>query len=329
LLASAVRESEADRIEAWTEPMTHEDPRGRPTAAMVVHALASCAPPEVVLLPAVGVASALRRAASRKGEIHDRGAGEHGDVEHGAGEHGDVEHCDVEHCDVDHGRAERRAVVPLRESRWWRLRLNASRSLKRFGAGVAALGLVGGLGVGVAWVTHSGPWARASAATAAEQPGSVDGGLSTIAAGNATGLAVPEPLQAPDDAAERLTVARFDALARGDGDALVALTVAGSPARADAESTATSLRNGLLRVDGLAGSVEDSVRLGGAGDGALSEADTAVVRVRYRLGPHAVVAGGETTTYDGYEQTVDLTVEWVEGSGWLVSDAATVEAPGG
>ena len=314
LLASAVRESDADRIDAWTEPMTHQDPQGRPTAAMVVHALASCAPPEEVLLPAVGVASALRRAATQNSEAQDRRAGEHGDVEHG---------------DVEHGRTERRTVVPLRESRWWRLRLNAIRSLKRFGAVVAALGLVGGLGVGVAWATHSGPWAGANAATAAEPPGSVDGVPSAIAIGDAAVPAETEPLQVPDDAAERLTVARFDALARGDGDALVALTVAGSPARADAESTATVLRNGLLRVDGLEGSVEDSVRLGGAVDAALSEADTAVVRVRYRLGPHEVVAAGETTTYDGYEQTVDLTLEWVEGSGWLVSDAATVTAPGG
>jgi len=309
LLASAVRESDADRIDAWTEPMTHQDPQGRPTAAMVVRALASCAPPEEVLLPAVGVASALRRAATQNGEAHDRGAGEHGDVKH--------------------GRAERRTVVPLRESRWWRLRLNAIRSLKRVGAVVAALGLVGGLGAGVAWATHSGPWAGANSATAAEAPGSVDSGPSAIATGDAIGLAEPEPLQAPDDAAERLTVARLDALARGDGDALVALTVAGSPARADAESTATALRNDLFRVDGLEGSVEDSVRIGGAVDAALSEADTAVVRVRYRLGPHEVVTAGETTTYDGYEQTVDLTLKWVEGSGWLVSDAATVPAPGG
>lgn len=319
LLASAVRESDAGRIHAWTEPMTHGDPEGRPSAAMVVHALASCAPPEEVLLPAVGVASALRRAATHHGEAHHSGAGEHGNVKHG----------NVKHGDVGHGPAERRAVVPLQESRWWRLRLNATRSLKRCGAVVAALGLVGGLGAGVAWATHSGPWAGAISATAAEAAGSVDGGASAIATGDATGLTEPETLQAPDDAAKRLTVARFDALARGDGDALVALTVAGSPARADAESTATALRNDLLRVEGLEGSVEESVRIGGAVDAALTEADTAVVRVRYRLGPHEVVAAGERTTYDGYEQTVDLTLEWVEGSGWLVSDAATVTAPGG
>lgn len=319
LLASAVRESDADRIDAWTEPMTHQDPRGRPTAAMVVHALASCAPPQEVLLPAVGVASALRRAATQNGEARYTGACERRDIAEGDRERGHGER----------GRVEGRVAVPLRESRLWRLRLNASRLLKRFGAVVAALGVVGGVGLGVVWATRSGPWVGVNAATAVQAPGRADGGPSVIATGDATGLAEPERPQAPDDAAERLTTARFDALARGDCNALVALTVADSPARADAESTATAMRNGLLTVDGLEGSVEDSMRIGGALDSALSEGDTAVVRVRYRLGSHVVVAGGETTTYDGYEQTVDLTLEWVEGSGWLVSDAVTVTAPGG
>jgi hypothetical protein len=85
------------------------------------------------------------------------------------------------------------------------------------------------------------------------------------------------------------------------------------------------MRDGLLRVDGLEGSVEESVALdGGAVDASLGEGEDAVVRVHYRLGPHDVVTGGATTSYDGYEQTVDLTLEWVDGSGWLVSDAVTV-----
>ena len=67
---------------------------------------------------------------------------------------------------------------------------------------------------------------------------------------------------------------------------------------------------------------------GGAADGSASEPAGAVVRVRYRLGPHVVFADGETTHYDGYEQTVDLTLEWVDGSGWLVSDVATAPEAG-
>ena len=77
LLASAVREADSDRIQAWTEPMSHQDPLGRPTAAMVVHALASCAPPEEVPLPPVGVASALRRAATQSREGNVRGTTGH------------------------------------------------------------------------------------------------------------------------------------------------------------------------------------------------------------------------------------------------------------
>jgi hypothetical protein len=194
---------------------------------------------------------------------------------------------------------------------------------------MAAVGVMGGVGLGVVWAAHSGPWSGANATTAEGARRGLDGSPSAIATSDVAVPATFEALQPPDDAAKRLTVARFAALARGDGDALVALTVAGSPARADAESTAAALRSGLLRVDGLEGSVEDSVRIGGAVDAALSEADSAVVRVRYRLGPHHVVARGETTAYDGYEQTVDLTLDWVEGSGWLVSDAATVTAAGG
>ncbi len=296
LLASTVRESDADRIGAWTEPMTHPDPLGRPTAAMVVRALASCAHPEPVLLPATGVASALRRAATSNPE---------------AGAHS--------------------AAVPLRESRCWRLRLNATRSLMRVSVVIAALSLVGGVGIAVAWATHSGPLAESgSEAQDATLPsGVLDDGPDASAAGEAVAPSGANPLQAADDAGEKLTVARFDALSRGDGEALVALTVAGSPARADAEQTASALQNGLLRVDGLEGVVEDSVRLGGGAKGPSSEGDSVVVRVRYRLGPHVVMADGAETRYEGYAQTADLTLTWVEGSGWLVSDAVTVpEADG-
>lgn len=293
MLASAVRESDAERIGAWTEPMTHPDPAGRPTAAMVVHALASCAPPEEVKLPAIGVASALRRAATSHSST---------------GNHS--------------------AAIPLHASRWWRLRLQATQVAKRFGIVIATLGLVGGIGVGVGWVTHAGPWATRDIEAGAPpweagvgHPGErVEPAMGSSAA--------EEPLKASEAAAERLTASRFDALSRGDGGALVALTVAGSPARVDAEQTSLALKNGLLRVNGLVGSVEDSIRLGGAAAGSSNEPESAVVRVRYRLGPHVVVADGETTHYDAYEQTVDLTLEWVEGLGWLVSDVATVAEAG-
>lgn len=315
LLASAVRESESDRITAWTEPMTHPDSQGRPTAAMVVHALASCAPPEEVLLPPADVAGALRRAATSNRDV----------IEHRDVERGDVEHGTAEHLAGHDGAGSHRAAVPLRASRWWRLRLDAMRTIKRFGVVAAAVLLLGVAGLGMAFATHSGPWGRTDTVTGEEPQALPEAGASAITNPDAVVNSELEPLRAPDAAAERLTAARFEALARGDGDALVALTVAGSPARDDAEDTAVAMRDGLLRVDGLEGSVEESVALGGgAVDASLGEGEDAVVRVHYRLGPHDVVTGGATTSYDGYEQTVDLTLEWVDGSGWLVSDAVTV-----
>lgn len=276
LLASAVRESDAARIGAWAEPMTHPDPLGRPAAAMVSRALASCAPPEEIALTAIGVASAMRRAAASVSEGGSRAM-----------------------------------TVPLAESRWWRLRLKASRSVRRLGVVIAGLGLTCGLGAGVAFATHSGPWAeRGTASPAATLTPGVD------------------PLHTSASAGERLTVARFDALSRGDGGALVALTAPGSAARAEAEQTASDLEDGLLSVEGLQGSVEDCVTIDGAGTGAASDGDISVVRVRYRLSPHVVTVNGERTSYEGFEQTVDLTIEWVEGSGWLVKDAETVPVTG-
>ncbi len=287
LLAAAVRESDADRIVAWTEPMTHPDPNGRPTAAMVVRALASCAPPEVLQLPPTGVASALRRAAASG---RDSGA---------------------------------QRAVELHESRWWRMRVRAVRALKHASVVVAALVIVGGIGAGVARATHSGPWASAQAPAGALTGGTSTRDPKTTPSGEADSPDSGESLQVPENAGERLTLARFDALSRGDGEALIALTVMGSDARADADATAAALRNDLLKVEGLEGHVEDSVSLSDSTAGPPSEGDHAVVRVRYRLSPHVVISDAQSTTYEGYEQTVDLTLEWVTGLGWLVSEANT------
>ena len=199
------------------------------------------------------------------------------------------------------------------------------------------LGLVGGAGFAAAWAIHAGPWTRADAVNAEAPPTVLEVGKSTSAPHVAVAPVAAELIQAPDAAAERLTAARFEALARGDGDALVALTAQGTPARTEAEGTAAALRDRLLSVDGLEGSVEDAVTLGAATDSPRLGSSrhtppgigaTAVVRLRYRVGPHDVVARGKTTTYDGYEQTVDLTLTWVEGTGWLVSDARPATTSG-
>ena len=64
MLAVAVREADADRVRAWTGPMTHPDPAARPTAAMVARALGSCAPPEPLVVAPRGIASSMRASAA-------------------------------------------------------------------------------------------------------------------------------------------------------------------------------------------------------------------------------------------------------------------------
>lgn len=273
LLASVVREADADRLRAWTEPMTHRDPAGRPTAAMVARALSSCAPPEVLRQQPVGVATALRRAATAGGRP-----------------------------------GERAAAIRLEEARWWRARLTVTAWVRRAGVVVLAVALVVGTVV------------------AGERL--VGRGAGGIGAGGIGAATVAEPSEAasgatPVDAARELTLARFSALSGSDGDALIALTLEGSPARADAQNMAEALAAGSMRVERLGGIVEsaDLVRQGAEN----LESAVTVIRVRYRLGPHVVVLEGTRVDYEGYAQTVDLALEWDEARGWLVRDAVQVD----
>jgi len=128
LLAGAVRDQDKPRLAAWTEPMTHTDPAGRPSAAMVARALSSCATPEPLVPTPAGVANALRRSI--------------------AGPAPDAPRL--------------RAVEQLPEARWWRLRVKVMRHA-RTAAVVAGAALVLALGAaGVAWLI---PDAGAAAAT--------------------------------------------------------------------------------------------------------------------------------------------------------------------
>lgn len=60
LLRAAVREADAERVEAWVAPMLAPDPSVRPSAAMVARALEACADPEPIERPMLGVAGAMR-----------------------------------------------------------------------------------------------------------------------------------------------------------------------------------------------------------------------------------------------------------------------------
>lgn len=60
VLLSAVRHADRDRLDAWVQPMLAPDPAVRPSAAMVARALESCAAPEPIERPMLGVADAMR-----------------------------------------------------------------------------------------------------------------------------------------------------------------------------------------------------------------------------------------------------------------------------
>ena len=73
VLKDAVRDADAERIEAWVAPMLAPDPSVRPSAAMVARALAACAPLEPIERPMLGVAGAMRaRAVSASGVRTER-----------------------------------------------------------------------------------------------------------------------------------------------------------------------------------------------------------------------------------------------------------------
>jgi len=270
LLVSVVRSADADRIRAWTDPMTHSDPAGRPTAAMVARALSSCAPPEELTPPPTGVAAALRRSATARG-----------------------------------GLGVQSGVIRLEGARWWRARRMAAAWARRVGVGVLASGLVVGVVVGGAWLFRGGT----------DGPGErgVDAVAESVEA---------IPVFPPVDAARDLTLSRFEALSNADGDALVSLTADGSPARADAQAMAEALVAGSLRVEGLVGVVEEADLVTASAEG--SDPEATVVRVRYRLGPHAVVRDGTKVDFAGYAQTVDLTLAPDTAGGWLVQAATRV-----
>lgn len=281
VLAGAVRDQDGARLRAWTDPMTHPDPAGRPSAAMVARALSSCAPPEQMDPGQVSVAGALRRA------INGRTAGG--------------------------GRA-MGAVVELPDARWWRMRVAARSWLVRGAVTVAILGLVTVGGVVIAQaVGSSGTGPSEGSVAAADVP-----------VPEAEVITRHEPLPSPVDAATRATLARFDAIAAGDAEALVATTAPGSEARAQAEALAAQLATGAFASEGVVGVVDSAalVRLA-APDGA-GGAPAAQVRVSYTLGDHALIRDGVREQYDAYQQTVDLLLAWDGTGDWKVRSVAEV-----
>lgn len=258
VLLGAVRGADRERLDAWVQPMLAPDPSVRPSAAMVARALESCAAPEAIERPMLGVADAMRAQALSAAQVH----------------------------------TERRD-----SGRWWRVR----KRVIRWGS-VAAI-CVGVLVLALGVVPRLWSVANPVVSPGADQT-------------------VPLPAHAAvpvAEAARTVTLARFVALADGDGSALLATAAQGSPALAELEQVAAAIDSGQLSVDGLTATV-DSVEI-------LSESGRrASARVTYSLSAHTVWQGGESSSYEPYTQTIDLNMVWSE-AGWQVERVRAAPVP--
>ncbi|WP_062466527.1 hypothetical protein [Demequina maris] len=125
--------------------------------------------------------------------------------------------------------------------------------------------------------------------------------------------AAASSLPDPGEAARALTVARVEAIAEGDGEALVALTVPGSSAWATAAREARLLDGTELR--GLDVDVGTARVLEASGG-------TAVVEVGYRLAAHARVGpDGARVEIPAEHQEARLALEW-SGERWRVAEVS-------
>ncbi len=114
----------------------------------------------------------------------------------------------------------------------------------------------------------------------------------------------------PEAAAADLVQRRLDALAASDADALLATTVATSPARADDVALADALRSGEVRFDGW-GAIVGGAELVAASDGA------ATVRVTYAASAHVEVDASGEREVPASLTSWDVDVSWGAG-GWKI-----------
>jgi hypothetical protein len=115
------------------------------------------------------------------------------------------------------------------------------------------------------------------------------------------------------EGAAAATESRFEALATGDPDALIATTAPGSPARDSVTPQADALRKGILAYGALEASVTNV-------DVLSTVARRATVVVTYEVSAHTVTYGDDTEEYASYAQQVELDLTWTE-AGWQVERA--------
>ncbi|WP_062202094.1 hypothetical protein [Demequina salsinemoris] len=335
LLRVSVRDGDADVMTAWTNPMSAADPAARPTAAMVARALPGAAQERPVALPGPSVASRMRDSVGGVGRDDVMGPGAAG-----------APARSVERDVRAPAAAARRGPGARRDPRsdhagapsappsgpWARLAGSLETTPRRLagltglaGAAVVASGAAVWLlmGAGAATAEDASAAAGAASSATAVPSASLDVGQSSAAKGaaeeveEARAQAVDDgqaTMEDPADAASTLTEQRFAALADGDAAALIATTAPGSTARARAEDQAAAVEAGGLAYEGL------SVRVESAEVGDADE-DSATVVLTYIASPHTVVIDGERSDVEAARETVELTMEAIEGN-WLVSSVS-------
>ena len=109
-------------------------------------------------------------------------------------------------------------------------------------------------------------------------------------------------------AGERVTLARFEAIASADTEALLATTAEGSAARAELEPLARAIGSGDVAVEGLVATVTNVEVVSAAGR-------RATVLVTYELGEYSVWDASGEHQNEALEQTIEVDLVWTE-AGW-------------
>jgi len=131
----------------------------------------------------------------------------------------------------------------------------------------------------------------------------------------ASEAATPAPVVAYEpasDAAVSLVERRFEAIARGDGAALLATTAPYSAARDADLAPAAALEDGTTRYEGLAATI-------GGVDLIADDGASASVRVTYAVSAHAVETTEERVEVPARVATVVVDVAWGD-DGWAISE---------
>lgn len=279
LLRWCVGQDERMAIEAWTAPLIVSDPQTRPPVDVAARALASCAKEQQLVVPVRSeLVTAVRARASERTV----------------------------------------RIVAGSAQRWRRLGW-------RVGLGFAVVAALSAMVVAVPRLVDA---AKPPGASAAQEPSAVPGEPATSSepGESATNTeptpkvapkgppSSPIPAVAPATAAVELTEQRFEALAAGDSDQLLATVDEGALADEVAQLS-QALASGDVRYDGLEVVVGDVA--------VVAELPlSAVVHVGYDVSEHVVVTHAGEQRVAAHNQNVELELNW-DGA-WTVQAARPI-----